>query len=127
MPPIQVSCADCSESFTTTRKNAKYCPACRLYRDLTYIKDTVQECWACDEKFSPTKRGQNICAPCGEHQHPHRGHCSFCAQDDRPLLMAGLAICTHCAFDKTNRRRLTKSAAKRVAAQKLANQGVPCV
>jgi len=58
------------------------------------------------------------CAPCGEHQFTRRAHCAFCDQDDRPMLMPDLAVCTHCAFDPTNRRRLIKSVAHRITLQK---------
>lgn len=107
-----MTCADCSSSFEAKRSNTKYCPACRLYRDLIFIKDSTEECWCCESKFSPTKRGMIVCAPCGEHQYK-RAHCAFCEQDDRPILMPGLAVCIHCAFAPENRKKLMRSVTQR--------------
>lgn len=119
--PSTHSCADCSESFEAKRKNALYCPPCRLFRDLLFLRDSTQNCWACDAKYSPTKRNMIACADCSKQLHPLKGHCAFCKQDDQHMLQAGLAVCTSCAFDPNKRKELLKSVRHRVITQKEKN------
>lgn len=122
MPSHSVSCADCAETFQSARSNAKYCSACRLYRDLIFVKDNTAECWACGGRFCPTKRGMAICSTCAAHEYTKRGHCAFCEQDDQPMLTKGLAVCAPCALDVKNRRKLIRSVASRRSAQMEANK-----
>lgn len=107
-----IHCSDCGQEYAAKRKNVKFCPTCRLYRDLLYLKISTTKCWACDARFAPTKRGQIACADCGAHEH-RRGHCAICKHDDRPMLTDDLAVCTHCAFDPKRRQLLVRAVAEK--------------
>lgn len=109
-----IQCADCGSDYETKRSNTKYCRACRLYRDLTFIQDRTKECIECERKFAPVTRKDLVCGSCFSHMaQVHAGHCALCDRDTQHLIHGDVACCWSCATDPKKRITLLRALAKR--------------
>lgn len=120
----QFDCADCGEPTTATRKNARYCPVCRLFRNLIYLGSNRQTCASCETKFAPLTVNERLCSDCDLTTAKRQGgSCAICEQRGVPLVAEGVAICIYCARAPEKRDVVTRALGKRRRTQTEKNGG----
>jgi hypothetical protein len=129
MALYELDCADCGATANAGRKDARYCPSCRLLRVLAHsdrLKKTRAKCRTCETAFRPLAKGDyshcGICAP-QRHDLPVRP-CSLCKVPTR-LPYPGVAVCLPCLKDPTTRPRVTEALRRGQAQRRDANAGRP--
>lgn len=117
-----ILCADCGQATATKRQNTKYCPLCRLLRDLLYVGGMKRECWICEREYAPLTYKRDPSEMCGECDTLTRnryveGDCSYCQQHKHNLLNSDVRVCVRCALDPANRARLVRALQRKQAAR----------
>jgi hypothetical protein len=101
----QLTCADCGDTnHEVSRKDARYCPSCKLLRTLVYVTGRwkrPRKCRTCDTAFKPVgPRDLRHCGTCSAgYQSTSSGSCSFCHTGDAALLHPSIAVCLGCLKD----------------------------
>jgi hypothetical protein len=121
-----IHCADCGQSHEVRRSNAKYCPTCRLFRNLVYLKGRTTKCVSCEDRFAVMHANDNLCSKCDflSENNP-RGHCAICKAADVRLVKGALAVCLACAKSEEHRDTVLRSLAQRRRKQMAANDRAP--
>jgi hypothetical protein len=115
MEPQERACEDCGGSYLAKRSNAKYCSICRLFRDLTWLRNRQYTCLDCEARFAPFKSNEQLCSKCdfiGSKNYVE-GTCALCQHSSYPLLSADVAVCLGCARDPDKRAIFLKAIANK--------------
>lgn len=91
---------------------SKYCPICRLLRDIRYLdgKRTRTRKCLCGTKFAPIYRDDDSCQECDVTYSSHRvtATCGLCGQEAQ-CLRDEIHVCLACAKDKDKRKLFLKA------------------
>lgn len=99
-----IRCQDCSAAHEA-RSDCKFCPPCRLLRNLMYCAGKwkrAKKCRTCETKFRPIHaRDLAYCATCElrvSKKKQHEVECGLCAKTGA-AAQKGVRVCLHCAKD----------------------------
>lgn len=102
-----ITCADCGAPRETVMPNTKYCTTCRLFKDLSFIKDKTGRCVACGKTHAQTERKPFLCQCCSADAGNHRtGDCGVCGKTDTRLVWQDIACCVECMDDPKQRGKI---------------------
>lgn len=97
MAEVEITCADCSALHVAGRKDAKYCPSCRLLRVLLAapLSGKGRRC-SCGRRFWPQQKTDWGCSVCRQHKGDSVD-CAFCKRPGPPPLpKSPVRACLHC-------------------------------
>lgn len=99
-----ITCLDCAAQHEA-RKDCKFCPYCRLLRNLMYCAGKwkrPKKCRTCETRFRPIHaRDLSYCADCELRVTKAKQHdvdCALCHRT-RPAAQKGVKVCLYCAKD----------------------------
>lgn len=112
----EIACEDCGAPRKTRMKNTKYCHACRLLKDLSFLRDRTGECVACGRKHSLTQRKAWLCQRCTADSGNYReGHCGVCGKENARLVWQEVAVCVDCMDNPEQRGPIIKGLIQKIA------------
>jgi len=110
-----IECENCGAPRTTRMKNTKYCTACRLYKNLSYLKDRTHTCVVCEKEYAVTDRKPFMCRSCEAESGNHRtGHCGVCNTQDARLVWEDVACCVDCMDEPAKRGPIIKGLLQKI-------------
>lgn len=125
MARYEIKCADCGAGHVVSRKDGKYCAACRLLRVLLFSSRSgarKRRCRACGRPFLPMHRKDYVlCGACMPVRSDAKtAACRVCGED-RPM-QDGVPVCRPCLKDPVQQPRVIAALQRGQAKRKAENQ-----
>lgn len=136
MAHYDINCADCGGEYEASRKDAKYCPSCRLLRVLLYTAGRFgkKKCRVCKAEYRPSStKDLRYCADCQPPSPTAKTiTCAICKMSN--AAHERVAVCTGCvkgvetqakvirALKRGRQKRKDRATAERQARERVLNR-----
>lgn len=112
-------CERCGDEYRPPTQNTRYCPVCRIARDLSTMKEGFsKECENCNKEFFPIRRSYALCPDCTVIRHNGEAECALCHQKNR--LAPGLQqTCIFCVSASAVNRSSYRKTLVRLISEKI--------
>lgn len=111
MAAYTINCADCEDEYVAGRKDAKYCPSCRLLRVLVYTAGRFgkKKCRVCKAEYRPSStKDLRYCPACEPQKHSATTvQCRMC-KATRPAHER-VEVCTFCVKGVDSQPKVIKA------------------
>lgn len=114
-----IHCEDCGAPRQTVMPNTKYCTTCRLFKNLSFIREATGKCVACGKRHALTERKAFLCQTCqAEAGNCREGDCGVCGTKSTRLVWQDVAVCVGCMDDPDKRGMILAGLIKKIAANR---------
>lgn len=116
MAKHEIKCEDCGAPRMTVMPNTKFCTTCRLFKNLSFLRDSTGKCVACGKRHALTERKAFLCQSCQAAAGNCRtGDCGVCGTEATALVWQDVAVCVQCMDDPKQRGKIMAGLIKKIA------------